>query len=200
MISVGATVIRGGQARDIPISRLVPGDIVALAAGDMIPADVRVLTAKDLFVNQSTLTGESFPVEKFEVEKNPAASAPAEFTSVAFLGTSVESGSGTAVVVATGQETYLGGTASFMTEAEPPTSFDKGIARFTWLTLRFVAVMVPLVFLINGFTKGNWHEAFQAGLKNLLDRAVLAHPRLADAQTTNHSGVAGTGSHRGVHG
>lgn len=121
MISVGATVTRGGQARDIPISRLVPGDIVALAAGDMIPADVRVLTAKDLFVNQSTLTGESFPVEKFEVEKNPAASAPAEFTSVAFLGTSVESGSGTAVVVATGQETYLGGTASFMTEAEPPS-------------------------------------------------------------------------------
>ena len=94
MISVGATVIRGGQPRDIPISQLVPGDIVALAAGDMIPADVRLLTAKDLFVNQSTLTGESFPVEKFEAEKNPAASAPVEFTSVAFLGTSVESGSG----------------------------------------------------------------------------------------------------------
>jgi Mg2+-importing ATPase len=101
MISVGATVIRGGQARDIPISQLVPGDIVALAAGDMIPADVRVLTAKDLFVNQSTLTGESFPVEKFEDEKNPTARTPVEFTSVAFLGTSVESGSGTAVVVAT---------------------------------------------------------------------------------------------------
>jgi Mg2+-importing ATPase len=119
MISVGATVIRSGQAREIPISQLVPGDIVALAAGDMIPADVRGLTAKDLFVNQSTLTGESFPVEKFAAEKNPAASAPVEFTSVAFLGTSVESGAGTAVVV-----------------------------------------MVPLVFLINGFTKGNWHEAF----------------------------------------
>ncbi len=160
MISVNATVIRGGQARDTPISQLVPGDIVALAAGDMIPADVRVLAAKDLFVNQSTLTGESFPVEKFEAEKNPAARSPVEFTSVAFLGTSVESGSGTAVVVATGQETYLGGTARSLTEEEPPTSFDKGISRFTWLILRFVVVMVPLVFLINGFTKGNWHDAF----------------------------------------
>ena len=160
MISVGATVIRSGKARDIPISQLVPGDIVALAAGDMIPADVRVLTAKDLFVNQSTLTGESFPVEKFAAEKNPVASAPVEFTSVAFLGTSVESGAGTAVVVATGQDTYLGGTASSLTEEEPPTAFDKGIERFTWLILRFVLVMVPLVFLINGFTKGNWHEAF----------------------------------------
>lgn len=160
MISVGATVIRSGQARDVPISQFVPGDIVALAAGDMIPADVRVLTAKDLFVNQSTLTGESFPVEKFETEKTPAALAPAEFTSVAFLGTSVESGSGTAVVVATGQDTYLGGTASSLTEEEPPTAFDKGIERFTWLILRFVVVMVPLVFLINGFTKGDWHEAF----------------------------------------
>jgi P-type Mg2+ transporter len=160
MISVGATVIRSGQARELPISQLVPGDIVALAAGDMIPADVRVLTAKDLFVNQSTLTGESFPVEKFEAEKQPAASAPVEFTSVAFLGTSVESGAGTAVVVATGQDTYLGSTARSLTEEEPPTSFDKGIARFTWLMVRFVVVMVPLVFLINGFTKGNWHEAF----------------------------------------
>ena len=151
---------RGHDRQRVHISQLVPGDIVALAAGDMIPADVRVLTAKDLFVNQSTLTGESFPVEKFAAEKNTAASAPVEFTSVAFLGTSVESGAGTAVVVATGQDTYLGGTARSLTEEEPPTAFDKGIERFTWLILRFVLVMVPLVFLINGFTKGNWREAF----------------------------------------
>jgi Mg2+-importing ATPase len=160
MISVSATVIRGGQPREIPIALLVPGDVVALAAGDMIPADVRMLTAKDMFVNQSALTGESFPVEKFEAETNPAATAPVEFTSVAFLGTSVESGSGTAVVVATGRDTYLGGMASSLSEQETPTSFDKGIAQFTWLILKFVLVMVPLVFVINGLTKGNWREAF----------------------------------------
>jgi P-type Mg2+ transporter len=160
MISVTATVIRGGRSQEIPMSQLVPGDVVALAAGDMIPADVRLVAAKDLFVNQGALTGESFSVEKFEAETNPAATAPVEFTSVAFLGTSVESGSGTAVVVATGKDTYLGGMASSLSEEEPPTAFDKGIARFTWLILRFVLVMVPLVFVINGLTKGNWQEAF----------------------------------------
>jgi Mg2+-importing ATPase len=160
MISVRATVVRGGQPREVPISQLVPGDVVALAAGDMIPADVRLVAAKDLFVNQSTLTGESAPVEKFAVEANATAAAPGEFTSVAFLGTSVESGAGTAVVVTTGKDTYLGGMASSLSEQEAPTAFDKGITRFTWLILRFVAVMVPLVFLVNGITKGNWHDAF----------------------------------------
>ena len=160
MISVMATVVRGGQPREVPISQLVPGDLVALAAGDMIPADVRLITAKDLFVNQSSLTGESFPVEKFAAGADPAARAPVEFTSVAFLGTSVESGSGAAVVVATGKETYLGGMASALSDQETPTSFDKGISSFTWLILRFVLVMVPLVFVINGLTKGNWREAF----------------------------------------
>ena len=150
MISVMATVIRGGTPREILMAQLVPGDVVALAAGDMIPADCRLVAAKDLFVNQSSLTGESFPVEKFAVETNPSAAIPVEFASVAFLGTSVESGSGTAVVIATGKETYLGGMAGSLTEQEPPTSFDKGIAEFTWLILRFVLVMVPLVFVING--------------------------------------------------
>ena len=160
MISVMATVFRGGQPRELLVAELVPGDVVALAAGDMIPADVRLVVAKDLFVNQSALTGESFPVEKFAVETNPTATAPVEFASIAFLGTSVESGSGTAVVIATGKETYLGGMAGSLSEQEPPTSFDKGIAQFTWLILRFVLVMVPLVFVINGITKGNWRDAF----------------------------------------
>ena len=155
-----ALVRRDGRYVRIDVNELVVGDVIQLSLGELVPADVRLITAKDLFVNQSTLTGESFPVEKFAAEKNPVASAPVEFTSVAFLGTSVESGAGTAVVVATGQDTYLGGTASSLTEEEPPTAFDKGIERFTWLILRFVLVMVPLVFLINGFTKGNWHEAF----------------------------------------
>lgn len=160
MISVTATVIREGQPQEIAISQLVPGDVVSLAAGDMIPADVRMVMAKDLFVVQSSLTGESFPVEKFEVEKNVASTNPVELTSIAFLSTSVESGSATAVVIATGKETYLGGMAKSITEPTTQTSFDKGIAQFTWLILKFVLVMVPLVFVINGFTKGNWGEAF----------------------------------------
>ncbi|MFM8709083.1 MAG: cation-transporting P-type ATPase, partial [Planctomycetia bacterium] len=120
MISVRAPVVRGGHARELPVAELVPGDVVTLAAGDMIPADVRLVAAKDLFVNQAALTGESVPVEKFAVEARPAAAAPGEFTSVAFLGTSVESGSGTAVVVATGRQTYLGGVAGSLVEEEPP--------------------------------------------------------------------------------
>jgi Mg2+-importing ATPase len=160
MISVTATVIRDGQPQEIKISQLVPGDVVALAAGDMIPADVRMLDAKDLFVIQSSLTGESFPVEKFEIEKNANTTVPVELTSIAFLGTSVESGSATGVVVATGKETYLGGMAQSLSEQTTLSAFDKGIARFTWLILRFILVMVPLVFVINGVTKGNWGEAF----------------------------------------
>ena len=160
MISVTATVIRDGQPEEVPVSVLVPGDMVQIAAGDMIPADVRILVAKDLFVTQGSLTGESFPVEKFEVEKNAETTVLVELTSIAFLGTSVESGSATAVVVATGGTTYLGSMARLVTQPPAETAFDKGIARFTWLMLRFVMVMVPLVFLINGFTRGNWGEAF----------------------------------------
>jgi Mg2+-importing ATPase len=160
MISVTATVIRDGKPREIAISQLVPGDMVILAAGDMIPADVRIVAAKDLFVTQSALTGESFPVEKFELEKSATTTAPIELTSIAFLGTSVESGSATAVVVATGNETFLGGIAHSLSDKPAHTTFDKGIARFTWLMLRFILIMVPLVFFINGLTKGNWVEAF----------------------------------------
>ncbi len=160
MISITATVIRDGQPMEISVSQLVPGDLVALAAGAMIPADVRIVVAKDLFVIQGSLTGESFPVEKFEVETNVAATIPIELTSIAFLGTSVESGSATGVVVATGKETYLGGMVQSLSEQPTQTAFDKGIAQFTWLMLRFVLVMVPLVFFINGLTKGNWGEAF----------------------------------------
>ncbi len=160
MISVTATVIRDGTPQEIAISQLVPGDVVRMAAGDMIPADVRMVVAKDVFVNQGPLTGESFPVEKFAVEKNAATTAPIELTSVAFLGTSVESGSAVAVVVSTGTDTFLGGMAQSLSDQPEQTAFDKGIARFTWLMLRFILVMVPLVFVINGLTKGNWGDAF----------------------------------------
>ncbi|TWW09480.1 hypothetical protein E3A20_13940 [Planctomyces bekefii] len=106
MISLTAAVIRSGQHVEIPISQLVPGDVVTLAAGDMVPADVRIVLAKDLHVTQSSLTGESLPVEKFDTETNPTSGVTIELTSIAFLGTSVESGSATAVVIATGGQTY----------------------------------------------------------------------------------------------
>ena len=160
MISVTATVVRDGTPREIPIAQLVPGDVVQLSAGDMVPGDVRLVEAKDLFVTQGSLTGESLPVEKFAVEKHAAATAPLELTSIAFLGTSVESGSAAAVVVATGAETYLGGMAESLAEQSTQTAFDKGIAQFTWLMVWFILVMVPLVFLINGLTKGVWGDAF----------------------------------------
>jgi Mg2+-importing ATPase len=126
----------------------------------MIPGDVRVVEAKDLFVIQGSLTGESFPAEKFAVERSSANAAPLELTCVAFLGTSVGSGSASAIVVATGKDTYLGGMAASLQTPVAETAFDRGISRFTILMLRFMAVMVPLVFLINGLTKGTWKEAF----------------------------------------
>jgi Mg2+-importing ATPase len=160
MIKITATVLRDGAPREIPLAELVPGDVVTLAAGDMIPADVRLLSAKDLFVIQASLTGESMPVEKFDAPEAADTPSALELKNVCFLGTSVESGSGTAVVVSTGDKTYLGSIARALMGQQVQTAFDKGVSRFTWLMIRFIAVMVPLVFLINGFTKGNWHEAF----------------------------------------
>ncbi len=148
------------RAKEMPLRDLVPGDIIKLSAGDMIPGDVRVLSSKDLFVSQGSLTGESLPVEKFHDAETKAVSSPTELKNTCFMGTSVESGTATAVVVATGVQTYLGSMASAITEEAPPTSFDQGLSRFTWLMIRLMAVMVPLVFLINGFTKHDWKGAF----------------------------------------
>ena len=160
MITVTATVVRQGEAREVPLAHLVPGDVVQLAAGDMIPADLRILACKDLFVIQSSLTGESLPVEKFDAREDDVTKSVAEFKNICFLGTSVESGSATGLVVETGFRTYLGTMAKSITAQPAPTSFDRGIARFTWLMIWFMLVMVPLVFLINGLTKHDWREAF----------------------------------------
>jgi Mg2+-importing ATPase len=162
MIHVTATVIRDGAAREMPLRDLVPGDIIKLSAGDMIPGDVRVLSCKDLFVSQGSLTGESLPVEKFHDPETEAkvAGSPIELKNTCFMGTSVQSGTATAVVAATGIHTYLGSMAGSITEAQAPTSFDQGLSRFTWLMIQLMAVMVPLVFLINGFTKHDWKGAF----------------------------------------
>src|SRR5665213_2355313 len=147
MIHVTANVFRDGKALEMPLRDLVPGD-------------VRVLTEKDLFVSQGTLTGESYPVEKFHDADPNASNSPIDLKNICFMGTSVESGTATAVVVVTGANTYLGTMAGSITEEEPPTSFDRGLSRFTWLMIQFMAVMVPLVFLINGFTKHEWKSAF----------------------------------------
>src|SRR5208337_4438272 len=160
MIHVTATVVRDGKAQEIPLRDLVPGDIINLSAGDMIPGDVRILSAKDLFVSQGTLTGESLPVEKFHDADPNAANSPVELKNTCFMGTSVQSGTATAVVVVTGVRTYLGTMASSITQEGTPTSFDQGLSRFTWLMIQLMAVMVPLVFLINGFTKHDWKGAF----------------------------------------
>jgi Mg2+-importing ATPase len=160
MIHVTATVIRDGKPREVPLRELTPGDIVQLSAGDMIPADVRVLSSKDLFVSQGSLTGESLPVEKFHDPEPEGAASPIELKNICFMGTSVQSGTATAVVVTTGVQTYFGSMARSITGERVLTSFDQGLNRFTWLMISLMAVMVPLVFFINGLTKHDWKGAF----------------------------------------
>ncbi len=164
MVSVNATVRRQGDVAehdhvDVPIDQLVPGDIVLLSAGDMIPADLRLISAKDLFVNQSTLTGEAMPLEKAAAAHSGAAETSFDLPNICFMGSAVVSGIGCGVVVLTGQRTAFGLVANEIAEQRVLTSFDKGISRFTWLMLGFILVMAPLVFIINGLTKGNWLEA-----------------------------------------
>ena len=166
MVSSTTAVLRAGMQRpqEIPISTLVPGDIVYLSAGDMIPADVRLLSAKDLFVSQAMLTGESIPVEKYPLpsakpDKSSGSRNPLEQETACFMGTNVVSGTAIAVVEATGNSTYFGAVAKDIAGARPLTSFDKGISRVSWMLIRFLLVMTPLVLLINGITKGDWLES-----------------------------------------
>ncbi len=158
MIKVTTAVLRDGQEVEIPLKVVVPGDIVKLAAGDMIPADVRIVSSKDLFIIQSSLTGESLPVEKFDSQETK--DSLLDLFNICYLGTSVESGSATAVAINTGSNTYFGQMAKSITARPVETSFDKGVNRFTVLMIQFIFFMAPTVFLINGFTKHNWLEAF----------------------------------------
>jgi Mg2+-importing ATPase len=160
MVSNKATLVRDGKEEEVPLKLLVPGDIIRLAAGDMVPADVRVLSAKDLFLNQAALTGEALPVEKKAAPVPADVQNPLDLPNLCFLGSNVESGSATAVVVLTGGRTYFGSLAASIVGQRQLTSFDLGVNKFTWLMIRFIAVMVPLVFLINGLSKHNWLEAF----------------------------------------
>ena len=149
---------------EVPVAELVAGDIVHLGAGDMVPADLRLLGAKDLFISQAILTGESLPVEKSAPTRasvdDGSGANPLDLPTVCYMGTNVVSGTATAVVVATGARSYLGSLAHSMSGQRVQTSFDRGVSGVSWLLLRFMAVMVPVVFLINGLDKHNWTEAF----------------------------------------
>ncbi len=152
--------IKPAKRIELPIKQLAPGDVIVLSAGDMIPADCRLLTAKDLFVSQAAMTGESIPVEKFPTLHDTTINNPLELENILFMGTNVVSGAATAVVVTTGKQTYFGALAQRVTAIDrAPTSFQAGINRVSWLLIRFMLVMTPLVLLINGFTKGDWMEA-----------------------------------------
>jgi Mg2+-importing ATPase len=160
MVQTTATVTRGGVKIEIAVDDLVPGDFVHLSAGDMIPADLRLLSAKDLFVSQSALTGESLPIEKFANGSAPQATSLLDHPKLCFMGTNVVSGTGTAVVVETGTRTQLGALARQVSGRRVETEFDRGVSRVSRLLIRFTLIMVPIVFFINGFTKGDWTEAF----------------------------------------
>ncbi|HZJ96003.1 MAG TPA: magnesium-translocating P-type ATPase [Thiopseudomonas sp.] len=163
--SSAAVELTGGHllvdTTEIPINELVPGDIVHLSAGDMIPADCRLLTATDLFLSQSGMTGESLPIEKFAISKSATESA-LEMSNLVFMGTNVISGTASAVVLATGNSTYFGTLARRVTRAATVAdvnAFQLGVNKVSWLLIRFALIMVPLVLFINGFTKGDWPEA-----------------------------------------
>ncbi len=172
LVSTTATVLRRSHtdseavSREVPLQEVVPGDIVQLSAGDMIPADVRLLSSRDLFVSQAALSGEALPVEKYDshspLHRNPAAVDDQDLLSqpgICLMGTSVASGSATAVVVATGGQTCFGSLAKSLVGERPQTSFDRGVNSVSWLLIRFMLVMVPVVLLINGYTKGDWSDA-----------------------------------------
>lgn len=161
LVHTTATVLRHGTPKEIPLANLVPGDIVLLNAGDMVPADLRLIDSRDLYLNQAALTGESLPVEKRHEIKPKPGEAPLDWLNVCCMGTNASSGTATAVVVATGRSTKFGLLAQSLIERpEAPTSFDRGVERYAKLMIRLIAVMVPVVFLANGLMKHDWFQAF----------------------------------------
>ena len=185
MVRITATVQRTvtdtsePARREVPMREVVTGDIVHLSAGDMIPADVRLIASRDLFISQAALTSEALPVEKYDTlgaVAGKSADAPAadetdasqsllDLGNVCFMGTNVVSGTALAVVVSTGEDTYFGSLArNVVSHKRIETSFDLGVASVSWLLIRFMFVMVPIVFLINGLTKGDWLSALTFAL------------------------------------
>ena len=165
MITTTCTVDRhDGKHQEIPLEDVVVGDIIHLSAGDMIPADVRIIDAKDLFISQASLTGESEPIEKLPQVVKDDNTSVTDYANIAFMGSNVISGSATAVVVSVGDSTLFGSMASAVATEAVETSFTKGVNAVSWVLIRFMLVMVPLVFVINGITKGDWLSAFLFGI------------------------------------
>lgn len=161
MVETTISVSRMGKGTiEIPIDEIVVGDIIHLAAGDMIPADVRILKSRDLFISQSSLTGESEPVEKISDQLLTDSKNPLELENLAFMGSNVISGSAIAIVINVGDNTIFGGIAKDLSNKKVVTSFEKGINSVSWVLIRLMLVMVPIVLFMNGFTKGDWMEAF----------------------------------------
>ncbi|MDH0646526.1 magnesium-translocating P-type ATPase [Pseudomonas sp. GD03858] len=176
MVRTTATVLRRERhdqpprLREVPMNELVAGDIVQLAAGDMIPADIRLIESRDLFISQAVLTGEALPVEKYDTLGHVAQKSAADHASgesnlldlpnIGFMGTNVVSGRARAVVVATGKRTYFGSLAKAIVGSRSQTAFDRGVNSVSRLLIRFMLVMVPVVFMLNGVVKGDWSDAF----------------------------------------
>ena len=164
LVQANVLILRDGREHEVPMEQIVPGDVVMLHAGSIIPADLRLISAKDFFVSQSALTGEAMPVEKTAEPCNPSGHGVLELANACFQGSNVLSGTGRGAVVNTGIHTYFGSISEKLAGQRIETSFDKGVRSFTWLMIRFMVVMVGLVFLIVGLTKGNWIEALLFGL------------------------------------
>ncbi|MEF9940476.1 MAG: magnesium-translocating P-type ATPase [Clostridium sp.] len=182
MVETTIAVQRGTNGRiELPICELVVGDIVYLAAGDMVPADLRILQAKDLFISQSALTGESDPLEKLTQTEEASIDDPLDCRNLAFMGSNVISGSAVAMVINVGDETLFGTMAQEITGKKPQTSFEKGVNSVSWVLVRFMMVMVPIVLLINGFTKGDWLQAFLFALSVAVGLTPEMLPMLVSA-------------------
>ena len=164
MVRTTVNVMRDGKDSEIPLAQIVPGDVVVLDAGTLVPADLRLVATKDFFVSQSALTGESMPVEKSSSAAPAGAKVALELSNACFQGTNVLSGTARGVVINTGARTYFGAITRKLAGQRSKTSFDKGISGFTWLMIRFMVVMVAVVFLIIGFTKHDWAGALLFGL------------------------------------
>ena len=165
MITATCTVTRRDKVKaEIPLDEVVVGDIVHLSAGDMIPADIRIIDSKDLFISQASLTGESAPIEKTALVSKTQQDTITDYNNIAFMGSNVISGSATAVVLSVGDQTLFGSMAAAVAGEAVETSFTKGVNAVSWVLIRFMLVMVPLVFFINGITKGDWLAAFLFGI------------------------------------
>ena len=163
MITNKIDVFRNGSIMEIEIEEVVPGDVVKLASGDMLPGDVRFIETKDLFTDQSQLTGESRPIEKF-AGPDPEGSDITELDNIGFMGSNIVSGSAKAVIITTGSRTYLGSMAKSLNTYQDKSSFEKNVSSISGLLIKFMVVMVPVIFIANFITKGNWLDSLMFGI------------------------------------